>query len=472
MVTISMATISAVDTVLIPELEGRVGPKYKILADAFEEAIERGELAPHTKLPSQRILSYRLGITVGTVTRAYQELELRGITQPVVGSGTYVRDRQQEQQSYYHPVMAQDGIDLSLCRPLVLSQQTHLAEVLQEIANEPTAQKAVLDYFSADGIQGHSETLQNWLSKLWQHNIDRSRLQWTYGGQHALSVILQALTRAGDAVLLEGLCYGELINTCNQLERKAIPVAIDDEGMVPEDLLLQCQRYRPRLLHLTPALQNPTGVAMSDTRRLKIIAICRRFDVLIIEDGVMYCPPELRRPPLCSIAPDITLYVGSLSKYFAGGIRVGYIVLPTSLKHPLQKALRSSCMHVSPILVDMVCRWLKSGATEKVDQDIARELAARQKLFNRIFPELKDTPALPGFNCWIPIPETIDCAELRRELEQNHIFVRDAHFFRVGSYPLPNAIRISLTGPASRDVLKQGLMILKEKIRAESNTYI
>lgn len=447
-------------TMFIPDLTGRAGPKYKVLADAFEEAVDRGELRAHSKLPSQRMLSYKLGVTVGTITRAYQELELRGVTVPVVGSGTYIKDRSHEQQDYYHPLVSRGGVDLSLCRPLILSQQRHLMAALGELASQPTAQKAVLDYFSADGLQGHSATLQRWVNQRWQCDIDRSRLQWTYGGQHALVTVLQALTRSGDTILLEGLCYGEFINACTQQERKVIPVAVDDEGIVPDDLLLHCQRHRPRLLYMTPAIQNPTGVALSDSRRLKIIEICRRFDVLIIEDDVLYCPPEHRRSPLVTIAPDITLYIGSFSKYFAGGIRVGYMVLPTNLKLPLQKALRASCMHVSPILVDLVCRWLSNGAMQQVDEDIALELSARHRILQSVFPE-RQTCAIPGFNCWITLPEHCPASELKQQLAEDGVFVRDAAFFRVGSYPLPNAIRISLTGPLSRDDLKQGLQRIK-----------
>lgn len=448
-----------------PDISGRVGPKYKVLADVFEEAIDRGELLPNSKLPSQRILSYQLGVTVGTITRAYQELELRGATLPVVGSGTYVKDRAQAQQAYYQPIFSQDGIDLCLCRPLIIGQQKHLQAALHELMNETSAQQAVLDYFSADGLRGHSETLQAWLKTRWHYEVDQSRLQWTYGGQHALSVILQALTRSGDTVLLEGLCYGELINTCAQLERKAIPVAIDQEGMIPEDLLLHCQRHRPRLLHLTSAVQNPTGVQMSDTRRLKIIEICRRFDVLIIEDDVLYCPPSQRRSPLVSIAPDITLYVGSFSKYFAGGLRVGYMILPSNLKLSMQKALRTSCMHVSPILVDLVCRWLKNGAMETVDENIMLELRARHRILDRLFPE-RETYAVAGFNVWLTLPAGYDCRVFSASLAADGVFVRDAYFFRVGSYPVPDAIRLSLTGPASRDDLEKSLQLIKNKMDA------
>ena len=451
-------------TIFVPDIAGRPGPKYKVLADALEEAVERGDLPANVKLPSQRILSYKLGVTVGTITRAYQELELRGVTTPIVGSGTYVKDRRKAQEEYYHPIVDRGGIDLCLCRPLIIGQQKYLMSALQELGNEPAAQRAVLDYFTADGLQGHSDTLRRWINQRWHTAIETSRLQWTYGGQHALAVILQAITRSGDAVLIEGLCYGEFINTCAQQERKAIAVAMDDEGIIPEDLLLQCQRHRPRLLYITPAVQNPTAVRLSDSRRLKIIEICRRFNVLIIEDDVLYCPPEHRSSPLVSIAPDITIYVGSFSKYFAGGIRVGYIITPANLKPSMQKALRSSCMHVSPVLIDLVCRWLQQGAMARVDESIMLELSARHRIVQEVFPQVKASKAIPGFNIWLSIPEACPSLALTQALAKEGVYVRDASSFRVGTYPLPNAVRISLTGPLARTELEQGLVAIRDKI--------
>lgn len=447
----------------IPDMTGRVGPKYKVLADVFEEAVIRGELGANTKLPSQRILSYQLGVTVGTITRAYRELELRGVTVPVVGSGTYVKDRVKTQEDYYHPIKSRGGIDLCLCRPLILGQQKRLGDVLQALSDEPNAQRAVLDYFISDGLQGHSATLQHWLNRRWQWDLDSSRLLWTYGGQHALSVVLQALTRSGDSILLEGLCYGEFINTCALQERKAIPVAMDEEGLIPDDLLVHCQRHRPRLLYLTPSIQNPTGVRLSDARRLKIIEICRRFDVLIIEDDVMYCSPDERCSPLVSIAPDIVLYIGSFSKYFAGGVRVGYMVLPSSLQLSMKQALRTSCMNVSPLLLDLVCRWLNNGAMEQVEEEIALELKARYRILYKVFPTRKRS-LVSGFNVWLDLPAGCDSRTFTKALADEGVFVRDSYFFRVGSYPAPNAIRLSLTGPLSRDELEKSLRVIKDKM--------
>lgn len=87
---------------MLPQLHGRKGPKYKALAEAYADMIDNGEIKAGTKLPSQRILSYQLGVTVGTVTRAYQELSLLGKTLSVVGSGTYVKEALSA-DSYYHP---------------------------------------------------------------------------------------------------------------------------------------------------------------------------------------------------------------------------------------------------------------------------------------------------------------------------------------------------------------------------------
>ncbi|HZI08615.1 MAG TPA: winged helix-turn-helix domain-containing protein, partial [Archangium sp.] len=78
----------------MPELRGRNGPLYRTIADALSEDIDAGRLTPGTRLPTHRELAERVGVTVGTVTRAYAEAEKRGLVSGEVGRGTYVRDRE------------------------------------------------------------------------------------------------------------------------------------------------------------------------------------------------------------------------------------------------------------------------------------------------------------------------------------------------------------------------------------------
>ncbi|MDN3683092.1 PLP-dependent aminotransferase family protein [Vibrio tapetis subsp. quintayensis] len=450
-----------------PEIEGRTGHKYIALADAFAEAIESGELEAGSKLPPQRILSYKIGVTVGTVTRAYQELLRRDLVEPKVGSGTYVKDRESEHHGYYYPVAPREGIDMAICRPLLVNQQSHFHDSLLQLAQEPIAQNAVLGYHSAAGLHGHSQVLRSWLSEKWLHDIDSRRLCWTYGGQHGLSAILQGMTRPSDVVLVEGLCYAEFVHACQQSERKVVPIKLDEYGVVPEDLHLQCQRHSPKLLYLTAAVQNPTCVQLSDSRRLQVIEICRRFGVMIIEDDVLYCPPENRKSPLVAIAPDITIYVGSFSKYFSGGIRVGFLIFPLALQLALQKSLRASCMNVSPLLVDLVCRWLSNGAMNAVDEEIAQELKARYRIFETFFPN-QTQHAIAGFNVWLELPSPINSASFRKKLTEEGVHVREAELFAVGHHRIPPCVRLSLTGPTSRSQLKEGLRIIYDAIHSDT----
>ncbi|MEH0715859.1 PLP-dependent aminotransferase family protein [Vibrio owensii] len=447
---------------LVPDITGRSGPKFMALANAIAEMIESGELEPDTKLLPQRILSYRLNVTVGTVTRAYRELERRGLTEPKVGSGTYVRNRETELSHFYHPVSEEKGINLARCRPLLLSQPKFLANALKELSHEKIAQAAVLDYYSTDGIHGHNETLRKWLITKFYIDIDARRLVWTHGGQHGISLIIQALSRPKDTILTEGLCYPEFTYTCQQSERKLVPVKIDEYGLDPEDLALHCNRHRPKLLYLTPGIQNPTGAQLTGDRRLKVIEICRRYNVLIIEDDAPYCPPSHRKSPLVAIAPDITVYVGSFSKYFAGGLRLGFIILPLFVKDLLQRALRASCMYVSPLIIDLVCRWLTSGAMQVVDKEIAMELSARHKIWKAVFPEIQI--GIPGYNVWLPLPEPLTGYHFSQALLQQGVRVIEADMFAVGRYDVPEAVRISLIGPSSRPQLQSALDAIREQI--------
>src|SRR5690606_41073378 len=89
----------------LPNLAGRTGPRYQTIADAIIEAVGEGSLAPGDRLPPQRELAWRLGVTVGTVSRAYMLAEERGILSAAVGRGTFVRARDSSERATMLPVV-------------------------------------------------------------------------------------------------------------------------------------------------------------------------------------------------------------------------------------------------------------------------------------------------------------------------------------------------------------------------------
>ena len=143
-------------TIYTPNLEGRTGPKYRMIADAVAEDVRRGVLVPGTKLPTHRDLAYRVGVTVGTVTRAYQELQRINITGGRVGSGTYVRDSTYERQVFpadrrplntgtgkraelAHSPVADGNIDLSMNRLTPAVRELKPADPIQSSPRHPAS---------------------------------------------------------------------------------------------------------------------------------------------------------------------------------------------------------------------------------------------------------------------------------------------------------------------------------------------
>ncbi len=126
-------------TIRIPELTTRTGPKYLAVADAIAEDISAGRLQPGTKLTPQRDLAWRLGVTVGTVSRAYTEAERQGLVRGEVGRGTYVLKPGLREGFPQRETASADHIDLSLSFPAPGEEAKHLSHALQRIAADPAA---------------------------------------------------------------------------------------------------------------------------------------------------------------------------------------------------------------------------------------------------------------------------------------------------------------------------------------------
>ncbi|MGR5078336.1 aminotransferase-like domain-containing protein [Photobacterium swingsii] len=444
----------------IPQLPSGKSPKFLQIANAFEKAIINGILKEGTKLPSQRILSYKLNTTVGTITRSYSELEARGLVEGKVGSGTYVINK--DNSDFYTSSINCSSFNLSICQPVIKSQSQHLKNALISLATSSSAPMALLNHYSVNTMKGHEKAINSWVNSKFSIDVHIENIMWTYGGQHGLSLVINSLSRPKDKILAEELCYPQFKEACKLAERKTVGVKIDNKGLIPEDLMLKCKRHRPKLLYLTPNVQNPTGVQLTEERRLKIINICRAYDVIIIEDDVLFCPFQLRKTPIFKMAPDITVYIGSFSKHFSGGVRAGFLIYPHNKKQCLINALRSSCIHISPIILDLVSRWLIDGTMEKVEHEINNDLKHRHDIFKKIFHD--EYKEIKGFNVLLHTPPNISGFRFSKILSDKGIKVRCAREFIINNDQKDNFIRLSLTSESNSKNLEKALKMIKKEI--------
>ncbi|MTI12778.1 aminotransferase-like domain-containing protein [Sansalvadorimonas verongulae] len=435
-------------------------PLYKQIANALAVHIASGQLKPGDKLPTHRALADVLTVTVGTVTRAYAESERRGLLEARVGAGTYVRNRGNHRWAFPHTENLSDHIDFGFNLPPLLDRSVMLQQAMEELARHPEALNALLLYQPAEGIPEHRETVARWLN---HHNIhvQADRLRFTSGAQNAMQLVLSAFCHRGDTILVEKLTYPGLLNLARQQRLTLKPVDMDDQGLVPEALDNACRQYNPRFIYATPTLQNPTTVVMGEQRRHDIVEVCKTHGIYLIEDQVNGL--QLLEPgePLVNMAPEQVIYISALSKSLAPGLRLGFLQAPEQLLKRLTMTIQNQSWMISPLLTGLACQLIASGAADRALQFIRREMTIRNNAVQEYLGEFGIQTQLGGFHGWLPLPEQWSLGAFMKACENAGVHVKSGELFVPPGYPVPPAVRIAFSAPASLERMTDGLKILR-----------
>ncbi len=283
------------------------GPKYLAICKAMARAIDRGELPPGKRLPSHRMLAERLGVAVGTVTRAYQEALDRGLITGEVGRGSFVRPQGPEHLRLSvvdHSRIPAGTLDLYQNFPVSVPKVENPAwsDALADLRRRRDLAATVRTSWSEE-----SERSQR-VGAAW---MGRSGLDAPLhdifecpGVQSALCAIVAATTKPGDLVLAPALSHPGIRLLAEQrgLKLKGLPIT---QGLVdPDDFEAACREQRPRLFYCSPTIQSPTTRTIPPEGRRAIAEIAARYEVWIVEDesaAFLLPDPPL---PIGSYAPE------------------------------------------------------------------------------------------------------------------------------------------------------------------------
>lgn len=448
-----------------PSLDSYSGPRYLAIADALAADIAAGDLSPGDRLPTHRDLAWRLGVTVGTVSRAYAEAARRGLVSGEVGRGTYVRGPLASGPHF--DVGRDDGdaplIDLGVAMPAPGVVEPLIAPTLQALAKDP-AIAALIGYQPAAGRPEHRAAGAAWLARRGLH-VSPDQVVVTNGGNHGMNLALAATTRPGDRILTGDLSYAQIQPMAAMLGLRLEGVASDAQGMIPEAVDAACRANKVKALYCIPTLQNPTTTVMPEARRRAIAEVAERHDLAILEDDIFALLLESPPPTICSFAPERGYCITSLSKTLAPGLRVGYVAAPAQAVERLASALRATCMMASPIPAEMATRWIRDGIAERILAEHQREALARRERALEILGAWKlDCP--PGsVNLWLHLPEPWRGADFAAAARRRGVMVAPAEAFAVGPRQIPRAVRIGLGPPRDRAVLERALRLLADLLR-------
>lgn len=451
----------------LPDLETRHSARYLAIADALEEDVAAGRLAPGTRLPTHRDLAWRLGVTVGTVSRAYAEAERRGLVSGEVGRGTYVRDRD-ARQPFFGPREDAPGslIDLSMSVAPAGLNDAFLAKTLAEMARDPAVGELAA-YRSAEGLPRHRAAGAAWIARRGLE-VDPDLVAVTSGGNHGILVALAATTQPGEKLLVEPLSYPIIQPIAQMMGRRLEAVAADADGLCPDALDAACRSGEARALYCSPTMHNPTNAIMPEARRAALAEVANAHRLSVIEDEIYaHMVPDAPRP-LVSRMPANGYYLVSVSKPLgAAGLRVGYLVGPRETREAVLGAIRASVMMASPLTAEVVTHWIEDGTADRLLAQMRREIAARRRLALDILGRWQPICPEGALHVWLPLPSERNAEEVAGEAQRRGVIVVPGAVFARDSGTPPNCIRIGLGKPRERAQLETALNILAQVLAEE-----
>jgi len=342
-------------------------------------------------MPSTRELSKSMGVSRGTVSQAYEQLLAEGYLQSKRGAGTFVCEELPDELRQVKP---SNGIATVAAKPIRLSSYAQRLDrdfqyppqspgsinfsrwvpdadefplrvwrtLMLRVLRQSTA--ASLNYArDSQGLDILRAEVAAYLSRSRAVRCTADQIIIVNGSQQALDFCARLLAESGDCVSFENPGYPgtrRIFTACGLVLQ---PARVDTEGIVIGDLHPQA-----RLVYVTPSHQFPTGVAMSMSRRLQLLEWARTTGTVIVEDDYdseyRYSGPPL--PALQGLGGDVpVVYCGTFSKVMFPSLRIGYVVVPSSLVGPFKRAKWIADRHTPLLEQAALAEFLREGLLER-----------------------------------------------------------------------------------------------------------
>lgn len=387
--------------------EGR-GLLYAQLAGKIRSAVQAGQLQGGEQLPAERALAGLLGISRSSVVAAYEELAAENWVTRRRGSGTHVAGHAPRQAELLtlrtpaqRPFIPADELDFTHAVPhLTAAHRTELQQAAQDSFHESLYHplglmdlRALLaEVYTAEGLPTRAE-----------------QVFITNGAQQGISLIGTAFLRPRDHVLLETPTYFGAIDVFRAAGAELIGVPVTEQGVQAQAFVGAVKAHTPRLAFLTPTFQNPTGTVIPQSARERIAQTIADAGLPTLEDDTLIDLSFGAEPPprIATFAPNAPIInVGSLSKLYWAGLRVGWMRVPDSLHAQLTQVRTLAdfggslpAQHIALKLLQDLPR-LRAERRENVKH--ARDLLAQ--LLRTHLPDWKFDVPDGGQFLWVELP--------------------------------------------------------------------
>mgnify|MGYP002525641437 CR=1 FL=1 len=421
------------------------------------DAISNGLIRPNEPLPASRALAKELNVARNTIIAAYKELEFDGYINAQERRGYFVNEITYEQLSGAGPsnttevepnwldrlITKNPSTKVNIAYPADWKKQPYTftvgqldsslipfyewREVVRHSSTVPEIKKWNNDHVDTDDPTLVKQIQSKVLPKrgIW---ANKNQILITAGSQNAIYILASLLVNQDTKVGIEDPGYPDVRSILSLETGKIEPIAVDKEGVIVDNIDPSCD-----LIYTTPSHQYPTGVTMSMDRRKQLLEHAHENDVVIIEDDYEAEINFLEKPHPSLKSLDEhnnVIYVGSFSKAFAPGLRLGYLVAPEGFITEARALRRLMMRHVPANNQRSVSLFIGLGHYHNMFAKIQKTNKERWNLINEKIknePLLSCAPTLGGSTFWIKIPESIDSKLLCKELFKKGVVLRPGH---------------------------------------------
>ncbi|MEP7287691.1 MAG: PLP-dependent aminotransferase family protein [Chloroflexota bacterium] len=374
--------------------------------------------------------------------------------------------------------MTRNTISLLLGHPdpaTVFTPELH--EAMQSVLNQPQAYKA-LQYGPEQGTPGLISYLVDKVNREQDLALQPANMMLVAGSTHAIDMIARLFTKPGDIAIVEAPSYVDALHVFRDQQIELCSIPMDEHGLIVTELAtllaqLKSEGKTPRFLYSVPNFHNPTGITLSEERRVQIIALAQQYSFFIIEDDVYRYLGFERSLPTSFYAlaqGERVMSIGSFSKTLAPGLRIGWLTgSPEAIQQCVNAGTTQMGGGANPLAAQMVMEYCLKGYWEWHIQRLQalyqqRRDTALAALSQFMPADVIWTTPLGGFFIWITLPKTIFAQEVKRLALHQGVTLSSGEGFFINFTDGQHNLRIAYSFASLSD-LEAGIKILGQIIR-------
>ncbi|MFL0196847.1 PLP-dependent aminotransferase family protein [Clostridium sp. WILCCON 0269] len=431
---------------------------YRQIVDYIIREISSGNFAIGTKIPSQRELAEIFEVNRSTIVEALDELKSRGFIEGNKGGGTRVINNTWSLFSSKSELNWKNYIEGSIHKPnlrtIQMVNKLEYAEniirlgtgepgpdlfpkhMMNKVLNKCLNRITSLGYLEGKGLLELRQIISEYLKKYGIH-VPHSSILIVSGALQALQLISLALLPPGSKILVENPSYLKSLHIFQSLGMNLVGLKMDTKGIIPDEIQKNRGNKITQMLYTIPTYHNPTGIVMTESRRVEILRCCENSRIPIVEDDVyreLWIEEPAPMPLKSKDKNGNVLYLGSISKSLAPGFRIGWIAGCENVIERLADIKMQTDYGSSSISQLMIAEWISSGLYEEHLKKFRTKLKFRRdktiEILNDNFKDIAswNTPK-GGFYIWLRLKYNISINKLFSEAIKEKILINPGSMY-------------------------------------------